>query len=205
MSVTLTPYALWTALHDVLPLAGSADDNPVLASVRLEADGGNLLAIASDRFAFGVSRVDCGGDKLAATLPATVAKVAMKAARRASNAENGALAKIALLEDDLVRIECGSGESIACKQRDEYIRWRAFIPANPTIGGELRVDPKRLAQFAHVRQHALRDAMTLLPTRRKGNSDEPGMVIVRIGADFVGGVMPVRGEGEGYTRPGWLP
>lgn len=205
MIVTLSASALRTALGDVLPLAGRKDEIPVLESVRLEADGsGNLLAIASDQYVVGVSRVDCGGDKLAVTLPATAARMSMKAARRAAKSERDALAEISQLEDGRVRISLSSGESIEAQPRGEYVRWRALIPSNPNIGGELRVDPKLIARFAHVRAKSPQDSMTLLPTLRSRRVNQPGMVVVRVGADFVGGVMPVRGEVEEYTRPGWL-
>lgn len=198
--------ALATALGDALNfVAPERDKIPVLSAVRLEAGGGNLVAVATDRFTIGVSRVDYAGEAFAATLDLADVKrlVALAKCRKRDAAWREV---VIVVEPGSLAFRFTTGEALTvCPRQDEYPSWRSLIPADDRRMGAVvgvAYDPMMLARFAKVRPGAER-RMTLFA----GMSDNRlCLTVVSIGEDFVGAVMPLRAIGveERYVRPLWL-
>lgn len=202
--------ALWTAVSDALNFAAAASALvPALESVRIESDGEQLVAVATDRFTLGVSRVECSGGPFAVTLSAEDAKTLVRMARTAKGQQEWREVSVSVSELS-AEFRFTGGESMAVRGRDEeFPRWRQLIPGDDKamgagIGVGTGFDPVLLAKFGKVRAEERGRRMVLLPTMPQPG--RPGPAVVQIGPDFIGVIMPVRAPGgeEIYDPPAWL-
>lgn len=202
--------ALWTAVGDALNFAASpAALVPILESVRIESDGTSLVAVATDRFTLGVSRVDCEGEPFAVTVSAEDARNLVRMARTSKSAQGWREVTVSVA-DRGAEFRFSSGESLAVVGRDEeFPRWRQLIPGDDKamgagVGVGVGFDPVLLAKFGKVRAEERGRRMVLLPTMPQPG--RPGPAVVQIGPDFIGVIMPVRAPGgtEIYDPPAWL-
>lgn len=204
---TVKAVALRAALSDALNFtAPAAAKLPVLETVRVEAGGGNLIAVATDRFALGASRVDYAGAPFAATLSVADAKRLVAMAKCPKREESWREVAIVVAVDGALTFRFSTGEALTVRPVvEEYPAWRRLIPdTERRMGAVIGVayDPTLLAKFAKVRPAEER-RMALFA----GMADSKLCgTAVTIGEDFVGLVMPQRpaGDEERYERPGWL-
>ncbi|WP_244918343.1 hypothetical protein [Mycobacterium xenopi] len=85
--------------------------------------------------------------------------------------------------------------------------WRDLIPADEARMGAVvgtGYDPALMAKFAKVRPDERNQRMVVYPTSCAPG--RPGPTVIRIGEDFIGVLMPLRGPDgdEHYQRPAWL-
>lgn len=202
--------ALWTAVSDALNFAASpAALVPILESVRIESDGTSLVAVATDRFTLGVSRVDCSGGPFAVTVSAEDARNLVRMARTGKSAQGWREVTVSA-SDRGAEFRFSSGESMAVRGRaEEFPRWRQLIPGDDKamgagVGVGVGFDPVLLAKFGKVRAEERGRRMVLLPTMP--HPGRPGPAVVQIGPDFISVIMPVRAPGgtEIYDPPAWL-
>lgn len=200
--------AFRTALSDALNFTAAASDNlPVLETVRVEAGDGDLIAVATDRFVIGVSRVDYTGAPFAATLSVADAKRLVAMAKCPKRDEAWREVSIVVGSDGALTFRFTTGEALAVRPVvEEYPAWRRLIPdTERRMGAVIGVayDPALLAKFAKVRPAERDRRMAMFA----GMADSKLCgTVVTIGEDFVGMVMPQRpaGDEERYERPGWL-
>ncbi|MCK5754691.1 MAG: hypothetical protein KAH46_18515, partial [Mycobacterium sp.] len=86
---TLTAAALFTAVSDALLFAApTSAKQPVLEAVRLEFGAGQLVAVATDRFVLGASRVEYRGAAFTMMLAGSDAKALAKMAKTGKREES---------------------------------------------------------------------------------------------------------------------
>ena len=211
MKLTLKAHALHTVMSDALAFAGTDATIPALNGIRLETvqrgETVDIIAVATDRFTLGVSRVDGSGDilpgfNLALPDAKNVARIAKTVARMQDS-------RTVDIETD----ECtqnvvfvfSSGESVTVRTSDhEFPRWRQLLPTDDEgmaddVSG-IGYTPEYLAKFAKVAA-SKRNPMRFFPRAMK-----PGVVMV--GDDFMGIIMPVKIPGDTnrgvYSQPVWF-
>jgi hypothetical protein len=182
--------------------APASDYVPAIATVRLEATEGQLIAVATDRFVLGASRADYAGEAFAATVDLASVDTLIRIAKTAKN-DAGWREVTIETGDNTLEFRFTSGESLSVRISDhEFPSWRQLLPSETLAETETDHDvPARafnagkLAKFAKVQGH---ENMRLF---QRGPS-KPTVVV--IGDDFVGLIMTVRNETERWQRPEWL-
>lgn len=215
-SNVLKAKALHTALSDALLFTTAPSERlPMLEAVRMEFGAGQLLAVATDRFTVGASRVDYDGETFAMMLAGADAKSLVKMAKTAKRDERIRDVYVNVTEDRarrrlVVTFRFSTGEAMTVRSADvELPRWRHIIASDESRMGSVVgscVNPAHLAKFAKVRpdQAGPGARLLLFPTVNKEGG--PGPTTVRVGDDFIGAIMPVRPPGGRwvYDRPEWL-
>lgn len=213
MGNTLKAADLHRALHNSLLFVGKDATLPMLELVRLEFSTDKLVAASTDRFRLGVTRADYTGEEFIAGInrrdAERVAKVAKTSPRDGRNISR------VQAEDRSVDIEhdektitfvFSTGETLKIELQDyDFPKYRQLIPEERfnDVPGQIAVNPTYLADFTKVIDSGFRSYQVALSL-----GDTPGKpVLVRVGPDFVGLIMPVRAP-EGLTwnwkRPNWL-
>jgi hypothetical protein len=222
VSITIPTGDLVGVLTDVLPFA-SPDKGSPLCAVRLEWDGTQLHALATDRYSAAISTWDpdddpesteqedlftrWGGadDPAAVTLPAAEAKDVADVFKLGPkelwtpltvDLTNGHRLKVVRTRDTGFSAITQVVEAVPAGTEFPDIR-RLLAEANrfQPIDG-LMYDAKRLALFAKVRQ---RGPLRLTFTHRdKGG---PGLTHVAIGDRFTGAIMPAREKTDDEPEP----
>ena len=211
---TLKAKALYTALSDaILFTAAKAVGLPMLEAIRLEFGGGQLIAVATDRFFVGASRVEYSGAAFDMLLEAADAKTLIKMAKTAKRDEGWREVTVEVADADTrpeVTFRFNSGESVTVRGSDlDFPKWRHLIPAdNSRMGGIVGMGyaPARLAQFTKVRPDEPGRQIALFPSVTSRGT--PGPCAIRVGVNFMGALMPLRpaegGEEWTYRRADWL-
>ena len=211
---TLKAKALYTALSDaILFTAAKASGLPMLEAIRLEFGGGQLIAVATERFFVGASRVEYSGAAFDMLLEAADAKTLIKMAKTAKRDEGWREVTVEVADTDTrpeVTFRFNSGESVTVRGSDlDFTKWRHLIPAdNSLMGGIVGMgyDPARLAQFAKVRPDEPGRQIALFPSVTDRGT--PGPCAIRVGVNFMGALMPLRpaegGEEWTYRRADWV-
>lgn len=197
---------LYTAISDAVNFAAPASAMlPMLEAVRLEFGEGQLIAVATDRFTLGVSRVDYSGEAFTVLIAAKDAKALVKMAKTLKRDERGREVDVEVTESG-VMFRFSSGEALTVRGLDvQFVSWRHLLPSDEDKMGGLVGEgytASLLAKFAKVRVDE-RHRMAVFPTSAEGRV---GPTIIRIGPDFIGLLMPQRAAGGrwSYDRPNWL-
>lgn len=202
--------ALHAAVSDALHFAAPASAKaPALEAVRLEAVDGQFVAVATDRFTLGASRVEYSGAAFTVLIAASDAKVLAAMAKTGKRDENWREAAIDVASDGVqLTFRFNSGEALTVRSLDvEFPKWRHLLPVDAermssTVG--MGYEPSRLAKFTKVRPGERGAALVAFPSVASGG--QPGVTVIQVGPDFIGVLLPMRPAGNvwGYQRPDWL-
>lgn len=213
---TMKAAALFTALSDALLFTAPTSARlPMLEAVRLEFGAGQLVAVATDRFVLGVSRVDYAGATFTMLLAGGDAKALVKMAKTVKREESSREVSIEVDNvgsrgQNTVTFRFSSGEAMTARGADvQFPRWRQLLPADSSrMGGLIGMgyNPAHLGRFAKVRggEQGAGAQMVVFPTSTANG--KPGPTAITIGENFFGLVMPIRPPGDEwkFARPGWL-
>ncbi len=209
---TMKAKALHTALSDaVLFAAPTTARLPFLEAVRLEFGGGQLVAVATDRFVLGASKVVYSGEAFMMMVAGADAKALAKMSRTAKGDENTREVTIEVVDAGAqVTFRFSTGESMLVRGFDvQFPKWRQLLPSDASrMGGIVGMGyvPAYMGRFTKARaeEQATGAMMVVFPSVT--SSGKPGPTAIRIGEDFFGMLMPVRPPGDEWTyhRPDWL-
>lgn len=192
---TATPAQVERVIAAVLPHASAATDLPLLNAVRLELDGKRLLAVAADRYSLAVCRADLTEwDKDAKPVKATAAHVRVGDVERLLaflRPQRKFAATWKLTASHLtVSFAGGSSLTVPTSDSENFPQWRALVTPlfdrEPEPGARMGFTPRVVEHF-HQSAKALGE---LHETWQFISPLKP--VIVRIGDDFLGLLMPCR-------------
>lgn len=209
---SLTAKALHTAVSDALLFAAPPSMMlPMLEAVRLEFTDGQLIAVATDRFALGVSRVEYRGPAATVCVGGSDAKALVKMARTLKRDEKSRQVDVEVgAEGAQLAFRFSTGESMTVRGLDvSFPQWRSLIPTDAARMGGITgcgYNPALVAKFAKVRpgEHGAGARMVMFPSVTAAG--RPGPTAVRVGEGFIGLLMPIRPDGDEweYQRPDWL-
>lgn len=206
-------------LADAIPFASREDMLPVINCVHLEAGGGHLVAAATDRFVLGASRAEYRGAKFELSLPLQHARTLERIARAPRSQHRTRKVALAYRAGGLT-CSFSTGETITVSRQTTsrpkrarngrfqsnsmppFPAWRQLIPATKThepVPNIFGISPEKIARFSHVRGGYGQMQVFI--------SGPAKIIAVRIGDDFVGGIMPIRlpdDTAAAWTRPQWL-
>jgi hypothetical protein len=208
-TVTVTAAGLCRIIGDALPFACKDPYLPTIHGVCLEAAGGILSATATDRYALGHSRTDCGGDlvgQLVISLADArlIAKLFRPAKRNTAGpdvtitAADGT-ARFAYSDDGSLGLVAELGIGVRSVSND-FINYTSLLnrpgdDAEPADGKAYGFRPDLLARFARVYRGSADTPMRVFP----GSATK--ITWVEIGEQFIGGIMPARIVENGKDRP----
>lgn len=206
---TLKAKALHTAVSDALNFTAPASAMlPFLEAVRLEATDGQLVAVATDRFVLGASRVEYTGEAFTVMITASDAKALVKMAKTLKRDESWREVTIEVADAGAqVTFRFNNGQAMTVRGLDvEFPQWRHLIPSDERGMGVIvgtGYNPTLVAKFGKVRPD---EAARMVVFPSLSAPGRPGPSVIRIGEDFIGACMPLRGPGgeERYERPEWL-
>lgn len=202
--------ALFTAISDALVFAAPPSMMlPMLDAVKVEAGEGHFIAVATDRFVLGASRVEYRGEPFEMLINGDDAR---KLARIAKTAKKDQQWREVIIEvavtptgTKTLTFRFNSGEALLVKGLElEFVQWRRLVVADEMRMGSAvgtRYAAPYMARFAKVRPGE-RQLMDVYPTVLVNG--QPGRTAVRIGGDFCGVIMPVRSENQRYEVPAWV-
>ncbi|TEA09183.1 hypothetical protein [Mycobacteroides salmoniphilum] len=200
--------ALFTAISDALVFSAPATMMlPVLNAVKIEAVEGHLVAVATDRFVLGASRVEYRGEPFEALIHGDDARRLVKIAKTAKKDEREVTIDVEKPTQGPVTLtfRFTSGEALTLTGLDlQFVKWRQMIVADEQLMGTVvgtRYASPYMARFAKVRPDERR-LMDVYPTQVENG--QPGRTAIRIGEDFCGLIMPVRSEGQRYELSTWV-
>jgi DNA polymerase III sliding clamp (beta) subunit (PCNA family) len=193
-------------LTEASMFAIKSKDIPMLNAVRLEATGTHLIAVATDRFVLGVSSAKYEGTPFAITLPIPEVKLVVGACKLKAGrykpddvvdlrvTPKGTLLHVTM-DETVITVPTFKSE------RDfQYVDWRKLIGTSTDVGevlGTVGINPTYLAKFGRIG-----------PTKAKFYLRGPTKpVMVCVGADFVGLIMPIRipdDDPKVWELPEWL-
>ncbi|WP_327307944.1 hypothetical protein OG730_34730 [Streptomyces sp. NBC_01298] len=194
MSVRLSAYDLHKALTQIAPHVSDDFALPVLNAARLEVDGGNLFAIATDRFTMAVARV---GIVETATWQAHIPAEQLPAVIAWLDAAGTVTITLeAATDGDLTRLTFDDGAGGLRVNTDtsgysHFPDWRKYVsehlsePAGPVSDSGL--DVGFLARWRHAGERF---------RASQAGSHKP-LILMDDDATFIGMQMPVRWESAG--------
>jgi hypothetical protein len=217
---TLTTTQLHALLAPVLPFADKGDTLPILAGVRVHSSGEYLYATATDRYRLGVQRVKVTPpDEDTVGVPADLVFVLEGSAVRGLLAMHktvrggGDPALTFTVREDRVTVT-GAG---SFGFMDSSTSWRTVDGTYPKLASILTAaveranakpeehgppvgacfNPTYLADFQHVTPRHSREPLRLWI------GSATSAMLVRVGQDFIGALMPVRyADGNGAASNG---
>lgn len=191
---TATPQQVERVIAAVLPHASAASDLPMLNSVRLELDGRRFLALATDRYSLAVCRADLTEwNSEARPVKETAASVRVDDIKRLLaflRPQRGAATwKLTAVT---LTVAIAGGPSLTVRTADDthFPKWRSIFDQTaarePEPGPQMGFTPRVVDHF-----HRSAKALGELSMRWQFVSPlKP--VIVSIGEEFVGLLMPAR-------------
>lgn len=203
MTITLQTNELVRILKEAALFAHSSPDIPVVNAVHVEARGGQLVAVATDRFVLGASKteLDEPGQFLAALSLRQV-----KTITQLAGAGKQCFSTVAIDSDDKqVKVAFSSGETLTLPaevERGAHTAWLKLLDSVPDCepSKAMDVNPQLVAKFARLQgARASRMRMHFFGHAKP--------IRVSVGDSFVGLVMPVRMPDEvsmDWTTPEWL-
>lgn len=204
--------ALYTAVSDALLFAAPTSAKlPFLEAVRLEFGAGQLVAVATDRFVLGASRVEYSGEAFTMMVAGSDAKALVKMAKTGKRDEGAREVTIEVVDAGAqVTFRFSTGEAITVRGLDvQFPKWRHLLPSDDSrMGGIVGMGytGPYLGRFTRARadEQASGAHMVVFPSVTSGG--KPGPTAISIGEDFFGLLMPVRPPGDewAFQRPGWL-
>lgn len=200
---TIARASLWRVLTEAALFAGTDDSLPMLCSVRLEATGTHLIAVATDRFALGVSSAPYEGTPFAITLPMAEVKLILGACKLGFGRRTltGDVDLRVTPKGTLLHVKLGETVITVATGSYEFPRWRQLVGGSDAhvepAAGTFKVNPRFLARLAKVG----RDAKFY----RRG----PRLpIMARVGDHFIAAIMPMHETGAGnplvWELPEWL-
>jgi len=199
MAVTIATVDLARILSEAAVFAETSPDIPSLHAVQLEADGGRLIAVATNRFQLGASAafLDGGKPRWQILLSLNHVKLISAACRAAGVSAKVELLHIAGAGGELRMYFSDGGELKVVGKVTKLPPWRQLVTAELAEQPQQMfvIDPQRLAKFGRIKRKGsqMRVNVPALPNRA---------VTVMGGADFVGLLMPMRYE-HGWLMPEW--
>ncbi|MEX3644492.1 hypothetical protein [Mycolicibacterium porcinum] len=203
MTIQLQTNELVRILKEAALFANSSPDIPVINAVHVEARGGELVAVATDRFTLGASKteLDEPGQLLAALSLRQV-----KTITQLAGAGKQCFSTVAIDADDKqVRVAFSSGETLTLPaevERGAHTAWLKLLESAPDCDPSKAMDinPQLVAKFARLQgSRASRMRMHFFGHAKP--------IRVSVGDSFVGLVMPVRMPDEvsrDWAPPEWL-
>ncbi|MFV8169872.1 hypothetical protein [Mycolicibacterium peregrinum] len=188
MTITLQTNELVRILKEAALFAHSSPDIPVVNAVHVEARGGQLVAVATDRFVLGASKteLDEPGQFLAALSLRQV-----KTITQLAGAGKQCFSTVAIDSDDKqVKVAFSSGETLTLPaevERGAHTAWLKLLDSVPDCepSKAMDVNPQLVAKFARLQgARASRMRMHFFGHAKP--------IRVSVGDSFVGLVMPVR-------------
>lgn len=209
---TLKTKALFTAVSDALLFAApSSAKLPFLEAVRLEFGSGQLVAVATDRFALGVSRVAYTGEAFTMMLAGSDAKALVKMAKTGKRDESAREVTVEVVDAGAqVTFRFSTGEAMTVRGLDvQFPKWRHLLPSDTSrMGGIVGMGYTGvyLSRFTRARADEQGSGAQMVVFPSVTSSGKPGPTAISIGEDFFGLLMPVRPPGDEwkFSRPGWL-
>lgn len=203
MTITLQTNELVRILKEAALFARTEPDIPVISAVHVEARGGNLVAVATDRFVLGASKteLDEPGQFLA-----VLSLRQVKTITQLAGAGKQCFSTVAIDADDKqVRVAFSSGETLTLPaevtERGAHTKWLELLESAPDSGPSkaMHINPQLLAKFARLQGgRSSRMSMHFFGHAKP--------IRVTVGDDFVGLVMPVRMPDEAsmdWAAPEW--
>lgn len=192
---TATPQQVERIFAAVLPHASEDRYLPVINNIRIEMEGDQVLAVATDRYSLGICRATLSGwaedaapaEKIAASLRLDDVKRLFTFLR--PQRKDVATWK---LTADTLAVSLGDDTSLTIRtvQADGFPNWRAIVGSvverQPEPGAQMAFTPRVVDSFQKTAK-ALDERST---TWHFVSPLKP--VIVRIGSDFLGMLMPAR-------------
>jgi len=202
---TMLAKDLHAAIADALNFAAPVSARiPAIAVVHVEATAERLVAVATDRFVLGATRVDYTGVPFTLTIGSEEAKTLARMAKTPKRDERFRAVDVTVGERQ-VSFAFSTGEAMTVRDTDtDFPKWRHLLPSSDERMGAIigmGYRPSNLAKFAKV-ANVGGERMAVFPTVTERG---PGCTVVTIGENFVGLVMPVRASGdvERYSMPQW--
>ncbi len=172
MTLSLPAAELAGALDSVRYAAGTDPEHPALHGVLLDADGGILHVVATDRYRLAVAAVPASGS-LRVLLPASFGPDVLALPRSGP--------ATVTVDGDAVEVSAGGRSARATAMPDDYPDWR-------------RLEPASAAHRVPLAGPAFRQALAAGPTIRKiHNGVEYDTVVLTLGTD---GALAVGGAGD---------
>ncbi|OBB15494.1 hypothetical protein A5731_00570 [Mycolicibacterium conceptionense] len=203
MSIQLQTNELVRVLKEAALFAHSDNMIPVINAVHVEARGGELVAVATDRFTLGASKteLDEPGEFLAALSLRQV-----KTITQLAGSGKQCFSTVAIDADDKqVRVAFSSGETLTLPaevERGAHTAWLKLLESAPDCDPSKAMDinPQLVAKFARLQgSRASRMRMHFFGHAKP--------IRVSVGDSFVGLVMPIRMPDEDsmdWAAPEWL-
>jgi hypothetical protein len=191
VSVSLSAYDLHKALTQIAPHVSDDFTLPVINSARIEADGGNLFAIATDRYTMAVARI---GIVETATWQAHIPSEQLPTVIAWLHAAGTITITVEVATDgDLTRLTFDDGAGGLRIETDtsgygHFPDWRKYVsehlsePSEPISGSGL--DAGFLARWQHAGERF---------RAWQAGSHKP-LILMDDDATFIGMQMPVRWE-----------
>lgn len=202
MTITLQTNELVRILKEAALFAHGNPDIPVINAVHVEARGGDLVAVASDRFVLGASKteLDEPGQFLA-----VLSLRQVKTITQLAGAGKQCFSTVAIDADDKqVRVAFSSGETLTLPaevDRGAHTAWLKLLESVPDCepSKAMVINPQLVAKFARLQGgRSSRMSMHFFGHAKP--------IRVTIGDSFVGLVMPVRMPDEAsmdWSAPEW--
>lgn len=200
MTVTILASDLARILSEASQFAHRGTDLPMINCVRLEADGGRLTAVATDRFRLGASSAELAGGKprWQIMVPLSQVKLLGGAAKLA-----GRLARVELYyisgDNGELRLDFDTLSMKVIGMGGHFPKWRDIVASASetpdSFGGYFAVNPQYMATFGKVKRNGGGHMRVRVRSASK-------VILVLIGDDFVGAIMPVRDQ-MGEAVPQW--
>lgn len=199
---TATPAQVERVVAAVLPHASAATDLPLFNAVRLELDGDRLLAVASDRYSLVVCRASLKQwDENAKPVKGATAHIRVADVKRLLaflRPQRRMVATWKLTASHLtVSFAGGSSLTVPTSDSENFPQWRALVTPlfdrEPEPGARMGFTPRVVEHF-HQSAKALGE---LHETWQFISPLKP--VIVRIGDDFLGLLMPCRLDPDAHV------
>ncbi|OBB49667.1 hypothetical protein [Mycolicibacterium fortuitum] len=186
MTIKLQTNELVRVLKEAALFAHSSPDIPVINAVHVEARGGDLVAVATDRFVLGASKTELDEPgQFLAVLPLRQVKTITQLA----GAGKQCFSTVAIDADDKqVRVAFSSGETLTLPsevERGAHRAWMGLLKSSASDEPSKAMDlnPQLVAKFARV------SGATRMRMHFFGHAKP---IRVSVGDSFVGLVMPVR-------------
>ncbi len=204
---TMLARDLHHAVADAIHFAAAVADNvPAIAVVHLEARSDHMVAVATNRYVLGATKVAYAGAVFSLDVGVDDAKVLARMAKTAKRDEKWREVQITVADAE-VTFRFTSGEALTVRDADvSFPTWRRLLPSSDDRMGKVAgvgVNPIMLARFAKVHNEGAR--MSLFPTATPDGT-KTGLTVVQIGDHFTGLIMPWRSPDgvESYTLPDWV-
>ena len=186
---------LYNALKTVMVFAGNDDTVPVLTAVRLESDPlTGLTLTATDRYTAGRVTLFYAGAPIDVLIGRREITAALPILKGMISGKGQNVASVAIeVGGGMVRFVGLDGSSVTVfTMEGEHPKVTHLFPTEdkPSLNTPVALDPAYLARFAKVTR-AAREPMRLWFHGARSP------VLVKIGENFVGLIMPVRIVGDG--------